>query len=358
MNEELRKKARKGLIAILIICAVLIGVFLLVTECSFIDLIKGPIDITETANWDREELEELEGKYVTIDVEYAHFSFAEEYSENTKTGVTRTTSICYACELYDEDTTNGYIFGIKAKKGRAEDFEYTFDNYTEGDTFKITGTFTKMSGDMLDFYEETIKEEYGEEGWLYSVPYCIYDETIGGLDYIVAYILYGLMVILIFVMVINTIRYCSGSHMRYINKYIASNNRETMQGIEAEYLSANVIAKNYRLGRKYFFYSKGTTMSLLPISTQVWAYYYKRTGKNSASQLRFYDVDKKETDVNIAENLAHEVLQLLSTQCPHMVIGYDESLMNTYKQDFKSFLNMKYNAQREAAGTQDNNWNF
>ncbi len=357
MNEELRKKAKRSLIAKLITFAVIIAICLVVTKCSFIDLIKGPFDLTETANWSTEDIEDLEGKYVTIDVDTPLLCFAEEYSKNTKTGITTTTSLCYACELYDVETANGYIYGVKADKGRAEDFEERFSDYTEGNTFRITGTFTKMKGEMLNYYEESIMEEY-EELWQFSIPYCIYDQTIGGLDYILAFILYGVIVISLLVMIISTIRYCSGSHMRYMNKYIANNTRETMQGLEADFLSANVIAKNYRIGRKYLFYAKGGTINLLPLSTQIWAYYYKRTGKNAVSQLRFYDINKKETCVNIPENPAHEVLQLLSTQCAHMVIGYDEGLMNTYKQAFDSFLNIKYNAQRETAASQENNWNF
>lgn len=358
MNEVLRKKAKRSLLTLIIICTVLIAVGLVITKCSFIDLIKGPIDITESANWTMDELEDLEGKYVTIDVDNPLGCYAEEYSKNTKTGVEITTSLCYACLLVDEETSNGYIYGIMVEKGRAEDFEEVFTNYKEGNTYRITGTFKKMSSEMLNYYERSIKDYYGQEGWDYSIPYYIYDQTIGGVDYFLTYFIYAVSVILIIFMIINVIRFFSDRHMRYIKRYLAKNDRESMQGIEAEFLSSNVISKHYRLGRKYFFYSKGSTMSLLPLSKQVWAYYYKRTGKNSVSQLRFYDVDKKETNVNIDENTAHVVLQQLLQQCPHIVIGYDAGLMNTYKRDFNAFLNMKYNVQREAAGTQDNNWNL
>ncbi len=358
MNEVLRYKAKRGLLAIIITCTVLIAVGLVITKCSFIDLIKGPIDITYSANWDRDELKDLEGKYVTIDVDYHLVGFAEEYSENTTTHIKTTTSMCHACEMYDEQTGNGYIYGIMLRTDRADVFEEVFYDYEEEDRFRVTGTFTKMSGVMLEFYKEAIIDNYGQEGWEYSIPYYIDDETVGGVDYFFTYLIYAVSVILIIFMIISVIRFFSDSHMRYIKRYLAKNDRETMQGIEADFLSATALDRKYRLGRKYFYYSKGTTLSLLPLSKQVWVYYFKRTGKNSVSQLRFYDVDKKETNVNIDENTAHTVLQQLLQQCPHMVIGYDAGLMNTYKRDFNAFLNIKYNVQREAAGTRDNNWNF
>jgi hypothetical protein len=126
-----------------------------------------------------------------------------------------------------------------------------------------------------------------------------------------------------------------------------------MLGIEADYESAVVLHKKYRLGKSYRFYARGGTMSMIPLRDQVWAYYYRRNGKNSASQIRFFDVQHKTSYVNIEKSLAENVLSCLNLNYKHMVIGYDIKLLKMYKNNFNEFLNISYNEAKVAAATQD-----
>jgi hypothetical protein len=350
MLEELRKKSKHSLMVKLVVFAIIIAVCMVITKASFITYLQGPVDLSTLDEWD---VEDLDGKYVTLEIDTVLGGFAEETSTNTKTNITKTTSICYVCEYYDEAKGLDHLYAIKASMSQTPDIENVMNDATYTTTYRITGTFEKMSGEMLQYYDETIEEGLGAEGLDYALPYCIYDQTIGGLDYGIAVILNLAAFISLIAAVVSIINYIRGYHDRYFKKYLKKNLRESMAGIEAEYLSADVLHKNYRLGKKYFFYSKGGTMSLIPIDEQVWAYYYRKTGKNSVSQIKFFDLEHKGTYVNINQTLAETVLGALNLKFNHIVLGYDANLQKMYTKNFNDFLNIRYNEAKAAAAAQD-----
>lgn len=351
MLEELRKKSIQSMKLKLVICVIIIAICMILTKVSFIDYLQGPKKISTTDHWN---LDELDGKYVTLEVDIVLSMFAEVASRDTKTNIKTVTSTCYICGIWDEEGNVNELYAIKINNKNKWDVEAvledTYNSDTVTKTYQITGTMKKMSGKMLEYYNETIEDTNWSD---VAIPYCIYDETINGVENIwimigtaVAFIT---LVIAIFV-IINVLR---GYHDRYIKRYLKLNQRETMTGIESDYFSANVINKNYRLGRKYFFYTKGGTMSLLPLENQVWAYYYQRTGKNAASQIRFFDLQHKTTYVNISKALADNVLSSLDMSFKHMVVGYDANLQKMYNKNFSEFLNIRYNETKMAAAAQD-----
>lgn len=116
-----------------------------------------------------------------------------------------------------------------------------------------------------------------------------------------------------------------------------------MQGLELEYHSALAINSDFKIGKKYLFYAKGSTMSVLRLDEQIWAYYFRRNGRNYASQIHFFTMDKKRTIVNINQNTANEVLTKLDEQCPYMVVGFNPELQRLFKNNFSEFLNLRYN---------------
>jgi hypothetical protein len=350
MLEELRKKSKNNMIVKLVVFAIVIAVCMVITKASFITYLQGPIDLSTLKDWD---VEDLNGKYVTLEINTVWGTFAEETSTNTKTNITKTTSICYIGEYYDEANDYGNLYAIKANMSQTTDIENVMYDTTYTNSYRITGTFEKMTGQMLQYYDETIEELFGAEGLDYAIPYCIYDQTIGGLDYGMAVMLNLAAFISLVAAVISVINYVRGNHDRYFKNYMKKNMRETMSGIEADYVSADVIHKNYRLGKKYFFYSKGGTMSLLPIDEQVWAYYYRKSGRNSVSQIRFFNLEHKGTYVNINKTLAETVLTALNLKFNHMVLGYDASLQKMYSKNFNEFLNIRYNEAKAAAAAQN-----
>ncbi len=81
----------------------------------------------------------------------------------------------------------------------------------------------------------------------------------------------------------------------------------------------------------------------------VWGYYFRRTGRNSVSEMRLYTKDKKVFHISLTEQETKEALQYYVAEQPHMVIGYTSDLEKTYQKNFTEFLNLRYNpAMREA----------
>ena len=94
-------------------------------------------------------------------------------------------------------------------------------------------------------------------------------------------------------------------------------------------------------------------MDILPMQQQVWAYYYQRNGKNSVSQIRFFDLNQKLRSINIGQKLAGNLLVKVGENFNHIVVGYDAALEKIFKKDYNAFLNIKYNQAKAAAATQE-----
>ena len=75
----------------------------------------------------------------------------------------------------------------------------------------------------------------------------------------------------------------------------------------------------------------------------VWAYYYRRTGRNSVSQMRVFVIGEKAHLIPLSETLTQEALGYYQTEQPHMVLGYTAELEKLYNKNFQEFLNLKYN---------------
>lgn len=351
MLEELRKKSLHSMRVKLIICTIIIVVCMVITKASFITYLKGPTKLDMYGEWD---VEKLEGQYVTLEINIFCGVFADEISIDKDTHDKTITSNCYICMKTDASGYADKLFGIKINSRDQHSVNAVMYDSTNTKSFQVTGTFMKLSGEMLQLFDETIEEWYGVEGLEHALPYYIYDASIRGMDYewiafltAIAFIAFVYAVIVI----INNLR---GYHDRYINRYLKKNPNETLSGIETDYFSATVIDKDYRMGEKYFFFAKGGTMNLLLLEEQVWAYYYERNGNIPVSRIQFYNLQHRKNAVNISNKCSvNSVLRALDTNFNHMVVGYDANLKRMYKNNFQEFLNIKYNPARSAAATED-----
>lgn len=351
MLEELRKKSLHSMRVRLIICVIIIVVCMVITKASFITYLKGPTKLDIYGEWD---VEKLEGQYVTLEINIIYGGFADEFSVDKDTHVKTVTNNWYLCEKTDASGYADKLFGIRIDSSDQDSVNAVMSDTTNTKSFQVTGTFKKLSGEMLQFFDETIEVWFDEEGLDDALPYCIYDKTIRGMDYVWISFLTAIAFIALVYAVIVIINNLRGYHDRYINRYLKKNPNERMSGIEADYSSATVIDKDFRVGKKYFFYAKGGTMNLLLIEEQVWAYYYERTGNISVSQIRFYNLQHRKNAVNISnKSLSNSVLGVINTNFNHMVVGYDAKLKKMYKSNFQEFLNIKYNPARSAAATED-----
>lgn len=348
MLEELKKRYQKYTLKKTVICVIIAIALLAVSKFGIFTIFKGPIELT--GEWNPEE---LEGKYVTLEVDWVLATFAEETSTNTKTNVTTTTSVCYIGEYYHEPTNFGMFYGIKVSNGNREGLEEILNqvyddavNEVSGRQ-RITGTLEKMNGEMLQYYDEVIEEVFGAEYLGYAVPYAIMDEEVKGVDIVLVYLLSSFAAIALIVAVLGLLGMVTGKHDKYMKKFLESHPRVSMTGLEADFSHGKRIGKKIIAGRKYTFYQSGPCMKVVEQKDIIWAYYFSRSGRYSQSLVRTFNIRKEQVDINASKADAEELLQYYATNAPQMVVGYDKELEKCYKKEFEVFLSYRYKQAKE-----------
>lgn len=339
MLEELKYRYRKYTLKWIAICVVVAILMLIASKFGIITILKGPVELKGAWN-----LEDLEGKYVTLDVDWVIGTFAEETSTNAKTRVTTTKSVCYLGSYYDEASNYQAIYGIKVNNSKKDGLERIMDEIYNGsysyENQRITGTFQKMDGKILQYYNEVLAE-----GDLLadSIPYAIFDEEVNGVDIIIVYILTGAAAIALIIAIIGLIGLLIGKPDKYIKKFLDSNRKVTLSGLELEYSKGKLIGMNIVAGRKYTFYQTGAYMHVVDHSDFVWAYYFSRSGKNSQSLVRTFNSNKNKIDINACRVDAEALLLYYQESQPQMIVGYDKELEKCFHKEFETFLGYCYN---------------
>ncbi|HCL01091.1 MAG TPA: hypothetical protein DHW61_01490 [Lachnoclostridium phytofermentans] len=351
MVEDLKYRYRNYNLKWIAISVVVAIAMLVASKFGIIAILKGPVELS--GKWNPEE---LEGKYVTLDVDLVFGTFAEETSTNTKTNKTTTTSLCYLGGYFDEASEYGVIYGIKVSNANKDGLESIMDDlYNDtypSKTHKITGTFKKMDGKILQYYNETL-EEYFEVVPEDAIPYAIFDEEVNGMDITLVYILTAGAAIMFIVAIIGLIRLFAGSSDKYIKKFLDSNNKASLSQLELEFSKGKLIGKKIVAGRKYTFYQSGAYMHVVDHTEFVWAYYFSRSGKHSQSLVRTFNMNKKKLEINACKADAGALLQYYQESQPQMMVGYDKDLEKCFNKDFQTFLGYCYNDAKAKQETED-----
>ncbi|MBE5960394.1 MAG: hypothetical protein E7256_03245 [Lachnospiraceae bacterium] len=346
MLEALKKKARKNTFTqIAIALAISIG-SLIVSNFAIFTYLKGPVTFVPGADY-----ADYEGKYVTYDVEYVLSDFMSYSTVNTKTNVETLKTLSYI--VYDD--ADFWFFGAEFDKDMQDTLDAQMDETVDwlyGDIdqvsnkITVTGTFTKLEGEALTYYNETVAEIGEALEYDYSdiaMPYYIRDGRVGNTDIAGVYVYAALHVIPLIYAIYLAIRFLSGSYDKNLKKFVAANPRISMEQIEADFGSAEQVSKNVWVGRRFTLYTSGIYACILDNRKLVWAYYYKRTGKRAESMVRTFDINHKQMNINCSEAAADLILKNYASNQPHMVVGYSKEQENVYRKDFQTFLTYKYN---------------
>lgn len=346
MLEALKKKAMKNTITQIAISLVIAIGALILSNFAIFTYLKGPIEFVPGTDY-----ADYEGKYVTYDIEYVLSDFMSYSTVNTKTNVETLRTLGYI--VYDD--ADVWFFGAEFDKDMQDTIDAQMDetiDWLYGDIDQVTnkvtvtGTFTKLTGEALDYYNETV-DEIGEAlGYDYSdiaMPYYIRDGKIGTSDIAGVYVFAAFTVIPLIYAIYLAIRFFSGSYDKNIKKFISDNPSVSMTQIEADYEAAEQVSKNIWVGKRFTLYTSGIYACILDNKNLVWAYYYKRTGKHAESMVRTFDINHRQVNINCSESVSTLILQNYIENQPQMVIGYSKEQENVYKKDFQTFLTFKYN---------------
>ncbi len=363
MLETLKKKSQKSRIIRAVVCTVIAVVLLAVTKFSFFDVITGPAQIDITAPPD-----ELEGKYVTIDAEFFLTDFVEHTTTTTKKyggSTTRVDGNSYivfqSVNDYENNSTVWYYYSVYLPKNKQTGISGRIDEtwaYWSDETGKVAppeplrlkGTWSVMEPQVERYYRETLAE-MGVEETDYDLIYFYTLDTskLGGQNLALFWTCSIAAVLLVLYAVYCIVMTFGNSYAGEINKYLQNNPAVSMAAIEADFGRAHLVGGNVWVGRIWTIFVSGPSCHILTNKDLVWGYYFRRTGRNSVSEMRLYTKDKKMFRISLSENETKEALQYYVAEQPHMVIGYTADLEKTYQKNFTEFLNLRYNpAMREA----------
>lgn len=363
MLETLKKKSQKSRIIRAVVCTIIAIALLAVTKFSLFDVITGPTEIDITSS-----VEDLEGKYVTIDAEF----FLTDYVEHTTTtkkkyggSTTRVDGNSYivfqSVNDYENNSTIWYYYSIYLPKNKQtgisskmdETWEYWADEtgkVAPPDPVKVKGTWSQMEPQVERYYRETLAE-MGVEETEYDLIYFYTLDTskLGGQNITLFWACSIGAVLLVLYAVFCIVMTFGNSYAGEINKYLQNNPSISMAAIEADFGRAHLVSSNVWVGRNWTIFVSGPGCHILCNKDLVWGYYFRRTGRNSVSEMRLYTKDKKVFHISLTEQETKEALQYYVAEQPHMVIGYTSDLEKTYQKNFTEFLNLRYNpAMREA----------
>lgn len=372
MIEILKAKAKKShLITAVIALAVAIGL-LAWTKLAIVQVILGPTKLDITA-----DPASYEGKYVTIDAENFLWDYVEHTTTTTKNNGSKSTAVngdSYIVfqSVYDYEAgySTWYFYSAylgKDFRGEMSDrmdasWEYLNDNtgtVAPPDPMTLKGTWTKMESKMERYYTESL-EELGVEESDYDVIYCymLDTATIGGQKVLVFWIMMAVAAVALLVGIVNVAGAFGNGYMKQINKYLQNNPNVSLAAIESDFSQAHVIAKKVWIGKTWTIYVEGASAMILDNADLIWGYYYRRTGRHSASEMRLFTAGKGRYVVNLSESDTHTALEFYGSEQPQMIVGYSKDLEKTYSKDFNGFLNLKYNPAKQAAASDPYSGNF
>lgn len=351
MLAELKKKSIMRAIPLVLLFVIAGGVLFAAEFSNIKSLLRGHVKF-ETLLPD-----EINGDLIVEASINANFgAYMEEYSENTKTKVTRTTDIYYVIWTGDDDSEDYRYMGIKVPAsygGQMDRMAEATYNYEMSDTIYFTGAVNKMSSEEYQYFREYFQESdwTDEEIDEYTLPYYISVGALTGGAATSAYVIFGIGIALIVFGVFILLYALSGGDVKAFQKEVATLGMSEME-LEAEYAGARVMIQkdNLRIGRRLIFYMTGRRTRVIVNDKIVWAYQQSTTHRtNGIKTGTTYEIliyllnEKKARRINMpGEEKAGEILQYMYDNIPTAVVGYTDELVSLFNKDYQGFLNLRY----------------
>ena len=359
MLETLKSYTKKSCIIRIVLMAVIVIGCLAFTRFAIFRVIMGPVKIDMT-----EDPSKYEGKWVTMDVDFVLTDYVTHSTKTTYQSGGSTTSTdgysyiaFYPVDDYVSMTSTWYYYSFymaKKDSSRADsllDKTYAYYGDQTGTVARpqpitVTGTWTALDGQMLRYYEETLTKDMGYEEDAYNIflRYTLQSDKIGGVSWGVSIVLNVVAAGALIWGILQAIKLFSNGTEKALEAFISKNPGTSMSHIEADFTAAHKVGnEKVWVGKNWTIYLTGPKVHIFANKNAVWAYYYRRTGRNSVSELRVFMKGENNHFISMSEANAHEVLGQYSNEQPHMVLGYSADLEKTYKKNFQEFLNIKYN---------------
>lgn len=263
MLETLKKHVTKNLIWRIVISVIIIGAVFFFSGKSILMFLKGPEPITAGMDYDA-----AEGSYVSFDARYIVDEYVRQTERNTDTKKETLKNISYFV-YFEED---GYFFGIEVPSSKEDEMNQYIDDtisWLNGEVEELTnvkpvkGTWTKLTGKRLQYYQEQITDDLGAEFLEIALPYYIDSNKVGERTYVSIYICLAVIALTLIYLLYSLIQYFTGSSQKYLKKYLEANPTVAMEHLEADFASASAISKSIWVGRRWTFHISGIYTKLI-----------------------------------------------------------------------------------------------
>lgn len=364
MLETLKKHAMQSYLMRIAISAIILIAILAITKFAIFQVLTGGTELDVTA-----DPSSYEGKYVTVDVEY----FLADYVEHTTTTTNRNTNssstkvngdsyiVFNAVDDYEKGSSVWYFYSAYAPRNRLEELYQKMDEaweYLADETYTVVppepvtikGSWVEMTGEQRQYYEETL-EEIGIEATEFDIIhyYAVDSATIGGMNTGSFWVCMIVALAALIFLIYTLIGMCTASYKKRVTKFLQENTSLSMGTIDTDFASARKIGKKLWIGKRFTIWVDGYNIQIVDNANLVWGYYYRRTGRNSVSQMRLYDTLRNMKTVGLTKEHTEEALEYYGQILPQMVIGYTSDLEKIYNKQFDEFLNIKYKPAQAAA---------
>lgn len=331
--KKLRKETLLNLLVPILLLALMGVIFL--SGSNLLAKEPTPVDLYDVPR------EELEGSYVTVEVEwiYAGYAYTEEYKNDKPTG-----NITQREYIIDANVNDYCALILKGDMmAKAEALLEECDDYYYGLTDEITKSFTvtgwvkELKGDSLEMYHEIFDyDNLSAEDQAIVLPLYL-----SPADYSVSIPLVIFAAIFLGAAVILLVMALQGKFQSQVSEKIAASGNPEGFGEFLSAMHSNVPAvAGTRIYNGYVLVRSGCRHYLYDYNELVWAYKQTTTqklyglipiGKNYSLVLKL--ANGKETAIPMKEALIKEQLEKLVAQIPTCAIGYNEQLASAYRQD-------------------------
>lgn len=311
----------------------------------------GYVDFTQLAP------DRIKSQLVDFDLTENFGCYLEAYEENTKTHQTRTTHYYYLIWTGDENATDWRYMSIKVPASYGDRMDAITENtYNEiaSDPIRFSGQIKKLD-DEEDYYFKSYLRDLGltdEDIEAGTIPYYINvfaSKTSMNVVYIA---LFALGAFLLVFGIFRIAKVAGGSSLKKLRKDIAAAGySESM--VDSDYRSARSFDKKgtLKMGRLMTYYISGSDARAIPNNKIMWAYQNTVTHRTNGVKtgttynvMIFDEITPKGHTFPVAnESIAQDMLTLINTMLPWVVVGYSDELKKLYNKDRSQFLQLRYN---------------
>lgn len=350
--EQIKKLKRQSILSLLflIILMVVIGIFGILASNLF-------ASEPEARNLYDVPRDELEGSYVTVEVEwiYGCYAYTETYEDNKPTGI-----ITQQEYLIDANVDDYMCLILKGDMmEQADALLEECDAYYYGETDEITKTFTvtgevkRLPSDSLELYHEFMGyDSLSAADQAIILPLYL---SPANYDLEIVPLIFGLVFLAIAVYFL--IAALSGTYQKQVKQkleHLFGDNTERADEFLRHLMETPAVAKMHIDGG-YILLSQGYTQMLLDSEDLVWTYMQTVRQKlygiiplGKTFRLVLKQANGKELFVVMKEAQVKEQLAKIAQQFPTCAIGYSDQLVALYRKD-PNVLRQVAAAQRNSA---------